>query len=144
MSTTKRIKMAQISPNSRIKELRQSLGLSQQAFADALGVSRSYVKDIEIGRSDPSFNFLRTLTGVYNANLNWIVEGIGSVYNEAQLTVRDSDNKLYGVFEQLTVEQQQMVFSITQEMVKMNSIQQEVKQLSDEISSIKGFPVPKR
>jgi len=120
------------------------LKLSQQAFADALGVSRSYLGNIELEMCEPSYNFLRALADTYNVNLNWIMRGVGGVYNEEQLTVRDSDNKLYGVFEQLTVEQQQMVFSITQEMVKMNSIQQEVKQLSDEISNIKGSPVPKK
>jgi len=131
--------------NNRIRELRKDiLKLSQQAFADGLGVSRGYLGDIETGRCEPSYNFLQALSDVYNVNINWIMRGTGSVYNEEQLTVKDSDNKLYGVFEQLTVEQQQMVFSITQEMVKMNSIQQEVKQLSDEISNIKGSSVPKK
>jgi len=74
-------------------------------------------------------------------NVNWLLTGEGEMYQDQ---IRFRDNKLCTIFEQLTVEQQQMVFSITQEMVKMNSIQQEVKQLSDEISNIKGSPVPKK
>lgn len=137
-----------MSPNSRIKELRLSLGLSQQAFADRLGVSRSYLKDIEIERCEPSFNFLRTLSGVYNTNLNWITTGDGEIYQNSDVAVTtevcNSDNRINKMFEQLTVEQQQVVFSITQEMVKMNLVQQEVKQLSDEIKAIKDSSSAKK
>jgi transcriptional regulator with XRE-family HTH domain len=111
--------------------------MSQQAFADSLGVSRSYLGDIEVGRCDPSFNFLQSLSDVYNVNINWILKGVGDVYNTEKLVVKGSDHKFYGIFDQLTAEQQQAVFTITQEMVKVNSMQQEMKQLSDEINVIK-------
>lgn len=135
--------MAQITSNSRIKELRKSMKLSQQAFADELGVSRSYLGNIEMEICEPSYNFLRSLVDTYNVNINWILKGMGDMYNTEELVVKGSDNKLYGIFEQLTAEQQQMVFSITQEMVKVNSIQQEMKQLSEEIIVIKRSSMPK-
>ena len=39
---------------SEVKELRTAAGLSQQALATALGVSRQTVNAIETGRYDPS------------------------------------------------------------------------------------------
>jgi putative transcriptional regulator len=40
--------------NSRVRELRQASGLSQEALARALGVSRQTINAIETGRYDPS------------------------------------------------------------------------------------------
>ncbi|MEZ5671900.1 MAG: helix-turn-helix transcriptional regulator [Thiotrichaceae bacterium] len=70
--------MTQITSNSRIKELRKMLGLSQQALADALGISRSYLGNIEL-ECEPSYHFLCTLSDIYSVNLNWIVRGEGDV-----------------------------------------------------------------
>lgn len=39
---------------SRVRELRQQQSLSQQALAQALGVSRQTINAIETGRYDPS------------------------------------------------------------------------------------------
>ncbi|WP_043668143.1 helix-turn-helix transcriptional regulator [Clavibacter michiganensis] len=39
---------------SEVRELRTAAGLSQQALADELGVSRQTVNAIETGRYDPS------------------------------------------------------------------------------------------
>ncbi|RBY83242.1 helix-turn-helix transcriptional regulator [Blastococcus sp. TF02A-30] len=40
--------------NSRVRELRQARGLSQEALARAVGVSRQTINAIETGRYDPS------------------------------------------------------------------------------------------
>ncbi|MCZ8220027.1 MAG: helix-turn-helix transcriptional regulator [Acidovorax sp.] len=39
---------------NHLKALRQDLGMTQQALADALGVSRQTVHSIEAGKYDPS------------------------------------------------------------------------------------------
>lgn len=124
-----------MTPNSRIRELRKLLGLTQQAFADALGVSRGYLKDIEVGRSDPSFNFLRSLYGVYNANLNWIMAGDGEMYQSPKLeveTVTPPENEKWcAIFEQLSAEQQQMILFMAQELMRSNCMDEKLQQLSN-------------
>lgn len=39
---------------NHLRTLRQDLGMTQQALADALGVSRQTVHSIEVGKYDPS------------------------------------------------------------------------------------------
>ena len=39
---------------SRVRELRQAMGLSQESLARTLGVSRQTINAIETGRYDPS------------------------------------------------------------------------------------------
>ncbi len=45
----------------RVKELRASTGLSQEAFADKCGFARSYQSRIERGGANPSVDALQTL-----------------------------------------------------------------------------------
>jgi putative transcriptional regulator len=40
--------------NSRVRQVRQAAGLSQEALARAVGVSRQTINAIETGRYDPS------------------------------------------------------------------------------------------
>ena len=47
--------------NQRIKALRKHLGLTQKAFAEELGYSRSYISEVEKGVKSPSEKFLKQL-----------------------------------------------------------------------------------
>ncbi|HZG20589.1 MAG TPA: helix-turn-helix transcriptional regulator [Herbaspirillum sp.] len=47
----------------RIKELRQSAGFSQEAFADRCGFARSYMSRIERGAANPSLDAIEILAG---------------------------------------------------------------------------------
>jgi len=46
---------------SRVKELRQATGVSQEAFADRCGFVRSYMSRIERGRANPSLDAVQIL-----------------------------------------------------------------------------------
>jgi putative transcriptional regulator len=64
--------------NSEVRELRTAAGLSQQALADALSVSRQTVNAIETGRYDPSLGlavrtarfFHRTVEEVFHVEVD--------------------------------------------------------------------------
>jgi transcriptional regulator with XRE-family HTH domain len=45
----------------RLKELREQKGLTQEALAEKIGVSRGYLSRLEMGRHDPSLSLLRRL-----------------------------------------------------------------------------------
>ena len=46
---------------SRLKELRVSSGLSQEAFADKCGYARTYMSRIETGKANVSLDAIETL-----------------------------------------------------------------------------------
>lgn len=62
-------------PAARLKAFRLSKGLSQRALAARLGVSRSFVGDIEAGRTQPSREFARKMIGCLGVSADWLLFG---------------------------------------------------------------------
>lgn len=73
MSTTDTSKMT----GKRVAEYRKSRRKSQQQLALEIGVSRSYIGDIEAGRCEPSRNFIQALLDVTDVNPDWLLTGNG-------------------------------------------------------------------
>jgi transcriptional regulator with XRE-family HTH domain len=51
---------------NKIKAFRESMGLTQQEFADELGVTRVAISNYELGRREPSGAFFAKLKKRYN------------------------------------------------------------------------------
>jgi transcriptional regulator with XRE-family HTH domain len=64
---------------NRVAEFRKKQNLSQQDVADATGLSRPYVAQVESGRSNPSFKFLYQLRMNYNLSVDWLLSGRGEM-----------------------------------------------------------------
>ena len=64
----------------RIKELRESLGLSVPKLAERINIKARTIVSYEAGRI-PSLEFAAQLYKVYNVNLNWFVSGKGEMFN---------------------------------------------------------------
>lgn len=67
--------------SDRIKELRNSLGITQQELADTIGVKRNTVATYEMGRSIPSDSALSLLCREFNVSEEWLRTGKGEMYN---------------------------------------------------------------
>ena len=65
---------------NRVIEARGKLGLKQKDFAKELGVSSSYLSDIELGKTRPSFDFLISCYRKYKLNLSWLLVGDGLMF----------------------------------------------------------------
>lgn len=64
----------------RIKELRKDLGLTQQEFADRLGIKRNTVATYEIGRNAPIDTVIALICDRFNVREEWLREGRGAMY----------------------------------------------------------------
>lgn len=74
------------STGMRIAAFRKEEQLSQQKFANELGVSRGYIGDIERGRSEPSSNFLTLITSKFGISIDWVLTGEGEPYRLSSAT----------------------------------------------------------
>jgi transcriptional regulator with XRE-family HTH domain len=60
----------------RIRELRTSQGLSQEAFADRCGFVRTYMSRIETGTANPSLDAAKVLADGLGMTLSELLEGL--------------------------------------------------------------------
>ncbi len=69
--------------NTRILELRRQLKIRQGEFAQRLGISQSYLSDVENGKKDNiGSEILYKLKDIYKINLNWLFCGEGTMFTE--------------------------------------------------------------
>jgi len=64
----------------RIKEIRKSLNLTQQEFADKLGIKRNTVATYEAGKSTPSDAAVSLICNKCGVNETWLRTGVGDIY----------------------------------------------------------------
>lgn len=65
----------------RIKKIRNSLGLTQQKFADRLGLKRQTIASYEIGNIVPSDSTLLLICKEFEINKDWLLTGEGEMYD---------------------------------------------------------------
>ena len=61
-----------------IKEIRKNIGLSQDEFASKIGLTRSNLSQIEIGRNTPSVLLLNDIANIFHIDISTIFEMINS------------------------------------------------------------------
>jgi len=88
--------------SQRLKELRQKLGLSQQAFADRLGLSTKTIVRYEQGQSNPTEKTLRLIEQTFNVNPEWLRHGKGEMFKEKKgIPEADALSELFKAMEKL-------------------------------------------
>ena len=66
----------------RIKKLRKELDLTQQEFADKLGVSRNNIASYETGKSNLGDTAISLICTKFNVNESWLRDGTGEMFVE--------------------------------------------------------------
>lgn len=64
----------------RIKELRKALGLTQQKFAESIGVRQNTVAQYEIGRNPPTDTVITLICREWNVSETWLRTGEGEMF----------------------------------------------------------------
>jgi len=73
--------------NDRIKKLRKELDLTQQEFADKIGMKRNTVANYETNRNEPSNSVITLICKTFNVNETWLRTGEGDMFIESDNTV---------------------------------------------------------
>ena len=69
--------------NERLKKLRRTLDLTQQEFADKIGIKRNTMAQYEIGRNEPIDAVIISICREFNVNENWLRTGKGDMFNSS-------------------------------------------------------------
>lgn len=75
--------------NERIKEIRETLNLSQEAFGERIGVTRASISNMEKGSRNPSEQTIKSICREYNVNYAWLKEGLGDMFSNLPDTLLD-------------------------------------------------------
>lgn len=118
------------SQGDRIATYRKRNKLSQQQFADSIGVSRGYIGDIERGRSEPSSNFLTLLTSNFNISIDWVLTGEGSMLRHSSTPIDEMDSEGVAlIFDGLNNDQKREVISVIREKKRVNELERLLRDL---------------
>lgn len=64
----------------RIKKLRKALDLTQQEFADRIGIKRNSYANYETGRNTPIDAIIVSICREFNVNEEWLRNGTGEMF----------------------------------------------------------------
>lgn len=67
----------------RIKQLRKHLDLTQQEFADRIGIKRNTIANYESGRNEPIDSVISLICREFNVNEGWLRKGEGEMFAPA-------------------------------------------------------------
>lgn len=68
--------------NERLKKLRKELDMTQQEFADRIGIKRNSLANYETGRNTPIDAIIVSICREFNVNENWLRTGEGKMFVE--------------------------------------------------------------
>lgn len=69
----------------RIKEVRKSNGLTQQKFADRIGIKQNTVAQYEMGRNVPIDTVISLICREFHVNEAWLRSGVGEMKTDMTL-----------------------------------------------------------
>lgn len=79
----------------RLKKLRKRLDLTQQEFADRIGIKRNTFATYESGRNDPIDAVLSLICREFNVNEEWLRTGAGGDDNMFVKLSKDEELAMY-------------------------------------------------
>lgn len=102
----------------RIKKLRKELDLTQQAFADKIGMKQNTIAQYEMGRTTPSDAIIFSICREFDVNEDWLRTGEGEMFiemteqekimNFTGLLLKDKDSAVANAIQTLIITYEQL------------------------------------
>lgn len=73
----------------RVKQLRATLELSQEAFGNKLGVGKTAISKIEKAERSLTDQMTKAICREYKVNYPWLTEGLGDMFSDLPETLLD-------------------------------------------------------
>ena len=115
----------------RIKELRKALGLTQQEFADRLGISRGNIATYETREGCPGNSVVNLICREFNVSETWLRTGGGEMFQPLS-----PDDELSQVFSAIAASDDELIKRIIRAYWKLDDREKAaVKKLIDGFSA---------
>ena len=111
--------------NTRIKKLRKTLELTQQVFAEKIGLKQNSIALIESGKRNISDQAVLSICREFNVNEEWLRTGTGEIFKATSNSALDALAEEYGLsnaayvmvekFVSLKPETQETIFNYVRE-----------------------------
>lgn len=101
----------------KLKDIRQSLGLTQEQVSEKLGLAPRYLSDIERNKTKGSLNSLIKLCNIYNTSLDYI---FADYLNSSCTDQMKFDDNLIG-YNQLDQKEKELIIHLIQFMNKQKN-----------------------
>ena len=102
----------------RLKKLRKELDLTQQAFADKIGMKQNTIAQYEMGRTTPGDAIIFSICREFGVNEKWLRSGEGEMFEEltdqqkilkyTALLLKDKDSAVADAIQTLIVTYEQL------------------------------------
>lgn len=102
----------------QLKKLRKHLDMTQQAFADKIGMKQNTIAQYEMGRTVPSNAIVFSICREFGVNENWLRTGDGEMFEElteqqklmkyTDLLLKDKDSAIATAIQTLIVTYEQL------------------------------------
>lgn len=102
----------------QLKKLRKHLDMTQQAFADKIGMKQNTIAQYEMGRTVPSDAIVFSICREFGINENWLRTGEGEMFEELTeqqklmkytgLLLKDKDSAIAAAIQALIVTYEQL------------------------------------
>jgi phage repressor protein C with HTH and peptisase S24 domain len=80
-----------MSPTERLKEVRKSLGLTQEKFGEQIGLKQSQMRDIESGKQKVSVEIAEIIEKIFNIDAGWLIFGKGQMTTTSAIVESNDD-----------------------------------------------------
>lgn len=107
-----------MSINQRVKQVRQSLSLSQAKFAKALSISNGYIAGIELEHNKVNDRLVKLICFTYDVREDWLVNGEGSMFREKDSPLAEM---AFAVFKELKPEYQEYIIKQINELLAIQN-----------------------
>lgn len=99
----------------RLRQVRKETGLTQQEFAESIGVTRSPIAFAESGKSKLQPLAIRRICELYDINENWLLSGTGDMRNTYNIP-NDELKNLLEVYSKLPEETRKKFISFLKDL----------------------------
>ena len=100
----------------RIRQIRDTLELSQRIFSRTLSLSPSYIAGIESGSLKINARLIKLIVSEFGVNETWLLTGKGEMFSQ---NPDEKFTKLVGLFKGLSSKNQELIYQIIGILLKM-------------------------